>query len=552
MLRRSPTQIRMGNLLSFVAVLIGLVLLHTILFHYLMAREGREYSWMTGFYWTLTVMSTLGFGDITFQTDVGRLFSTVVLLSGVVFLLVLLPFTFIEFFYAPWMQAQAAARAPKVLPEKTSGHIILTTFDIVTNALIERLNLYHYSYVLLQSNLDDALRLHDLDYDVMVGDLDNPETYRRSRAEQAALVVSTASDMVNTNVAFTVREISETVPIITTANAAASVDILELAGSSHVLQFGEMLGQALARRVIGGSTLAHVIGQFDDLLIAEAVVGESDIAGQTLSQSRLRERLGITVLGLWERGRFEEAHPNTRISKGMVLVLAGAAEHIQQYNNLFLDAPKVDTPIIIIGGGRVGRATGKSLVERSLDYRIVEQMPERIRDPEKYVLGNAAELSVLKEAGIMTAPAVVITTHDDDTNIYLTIYCRRLRPDMQIISRATLERNIATLHRAGADFVMSYASMGASAIVNLLNRDSLLMVAEGLVVFSFDLPARLVGKSLAESGIREETNCNVVALQQNDKTIINPDPFKPLAAGTELILVGTVEAEARFLHLYAD
>ena len=26
--------------------------------------------------------------------------------------LVLLPFTFIEFFYGPWMQAQAAARAP--------------------------------------------------------------------------------------------------------------------------------------------------------------------------------------------------------------------------------------------------------------------------------------------------------------------------------------------------------------------------------------------------------------------------------------------------------
>nr|MBF0222247.1 hypothetical protein [Desulfobulbaceae bacterium] len=36
-----------------------------------MMYEGREFSWITGFYWTLTVMSTLGFGDITFQTDLG-------------------------------------------------------------------------------------------------------------------------------------------------------------------------------------------------------------------------------------------------------------------------------------------------------------------------------------------------------------------------------------------------------------------------------------------------------------------------------------------------
>ena len=54
--------------------------------------EGEQHSWITGFYWTLVVMTTLGFGDITFTSDVGRLFSILVLLSGVVLLLVMLPF----------------------------------------------------------------------------------------------------------------------------------------------------------------------------------------------------------------------------------------------------------------------------------------------------------------------------------------------------------------------------------------------------------------------------------------------------------------------------
>jgi hypothetical protein len=86
---------------------------YSVLFHLLMLYEGRQYSWITGFYWTLTTMSTLGFGDITFTSDAGKIFSVVVLLSGIVFLLVMLPFTFIQFFYAPWLEEQNKARAPR-------------------------------------------------------------------------------------------------------------------------------------------------------------------------------------------------------------------------------------------------------------------------------------------------------------------------------------------------------------------------------------------------------------------------------------------------------
>ncbi|MCG8619338.1 MAG: ion channel, partial [Desulfobacterales bacterium] len=74
-------------LIKFGLVLAFLFTLFSVLFHVLMVYEGREYSWMTGFYWTLTTMSTLGFGDITFHSDAGRFFSIVVLFSGIVFLL---------------------------------------------------------------------------------------------------------------------------------------------------------------------------------------------------------------------------------------------------------------------------------------------------------------------------------------------------------------------------------------------------------------------------------------------------------------------------------
>ena len=236
-------------LIKFFLVLIVMITLYSILFHFLMIFENRQFSWITGLYWTLTVMSTLGFGDITFTTDLGRLFSIFVLLSGVVFLLTMLPFTFIQFFYLPWLEAQSKARAPRRLPEDTAGHVILTNHDPVTMSLVDKLRQYGIQYVIVIKDVQKALELQDQHYKVAVGELGDPETYRRLKVEDAALVVAHIDDLMNTNIAFTVREISQKVPIAANADLGDSVDILELAGSTYVFQFTKILGQSLARRV---------------------------------------------------------------------------------------------------------------------------------------------------------------------------------------------------------------------------------------------------------------------------------------------------------------
>ncbi len=536
----------------FLALFLALVLAFSVLFHFIMASEGQRYSWVTGLYWTLTVMSTLGFGDITFTSDLGRFFSIVVLLSGMIFLLVLLPFTFIEFFYAPWMKLQESQRAPRKLPTSLSGHVLLCHHDPVTEALIPRLEQFQFPYALIVPNLEEALRLHDERVHVVVGDLDDPETYRACGVERAALVASTATDPVNVNVAFTVRELSASVPILTTANSAEAVDILELAGSTNVLRLGEMMGQSLARRITGGDALSHVIGTFDDLLIAEATVAGTPLVGKSIADCKLRETLGVTIAGVWERGTFVTPKPETVIAANTVLILAGSREQFQKYDELFCIYHNTEAPVVIIGGGRSGRATGAALARRGADYRIVESLAARIRDPAKYIHGDAASLDVLTRAGIMDAPAVVITPHEDDINTYLTIYCRRLRPDIQIITRATFERNISTIHRAGADFVMSYASMGANSILNVLKNADVLMLAEGLDVFRVPVPRALAGRNLANSGIRERTNCSVIALTDAEGKHINPSPESNLTEGDQLVIIGDVESERKFLAHYSS
>jgi len=549
-LQKETTRNNLKTLARLLGALAVIVLVYSVLFHVLMLREGREFSWFTGVYWTLTVMSTLGFGDVTFHTDLGRLFSMCVLLTGTVYMLILLPFSFIRFFYAPWMEAQSEARTLRRVPTETSGHVVLTNYDAVSSTLINKLKQYHYPYYLLIPTLGEALRLHDAGLKVVKGDLDNPEVYRRLQVERAAMVATTAADPVNTHVAFTVRELTDKVPIIATADDPASVDILELAGCTFVLEIPEMFGQSLARRVQGGDARAHVIGHYGELLIAETTVTGTPMVGKTLDEIGLRRDLGLSVVGVWQRGEFKTARPGTSVGASTVLVLAGVQEQLEKFDEQYRDYRISEAPTVIIGGGRVGRATARALSERGLGYRIVEQKEERVRDPDNTVVGSAAELTVLQRAGIDKAPAAIITTHDDDMNVYLTIYCRRLRPDMQIISRVALERNIPTLHRAGADFVMSYASMGANTVFNFLERGETLMVAEGLDVFKVDMPAALVGKTIAESGIRRKTGCTIIALESNGTTRTNPDPTRPLPANGQLILIGSAKGEGRFLESF--
>jgi Trk K+ transport system NAD-binding subunit len=325
---------------------------------------------------------------------------------------------------------------------------------------------------------------------------------------------------------------------------------MTLAGSTRVLRLTEVLGNALANRVIGGKVHANVIGAFDPLKIAEAPVNGTKLIGKTLRESALREQTGVTVVGIWERGVFHMPDIDARLGNATVLVLAGSEEQFHRYEERFHRAGTDEAYVLILGGGRVGRSVADVLNHRDIPHAIVEKNPLVARETSPYVVGSAADLDTLTKAGIGRATTVIITTQDDNTNIYLTIYCRRLRRDVHIVSRATLERNISTLHRAGADAVLSYASLGSNAIMHFLKADRVMMLAEGLDITRIPLPRRLSGSTLRSSGIRARTGCSVIALYSGDETIVNPDPNMRLSSDMEMLLVGRIDAINTFLSEY--
>ena len=238
--------------LRFAAALFCVVLLFSVIFHLVMLWEGREYSWMTGVYWTFTVMSTLGFGDITFHSDLGMFFSVIVLLTGLVGLLIVLPSVFMQFIYNPWLEAQKRREVQHSLPPTVRGHVIIVGLSPISKNLAQVLTRYGIYNVLLCASTQDALALMDQGLHAVVGDYDDVEVYRSLRADYARMVVALDTDVRNTNVAFTLRELNSMVPMVSRAEKEESIDILKLAGCTWVFQFRKLLGRSLTSRVVSG------------------------------------------------------------------------------------------------------------------------------------------------------------------------------------------------------------------------------------------------------------------------------------------------------------
>jgi len=125
---------------------------------------------------------------------------------------------------------------------------------------------------------------------------------------------------------------------------------------------------------------------------------------------------------------------------------------------------------ILCGFGRVGSAVFKELQKRNQKSIIIEKDREIVEkelwdDPNVLAIPeSAADEETLRAAGIKRARGVIITTGDDVDNLFITLTCRELNPDIWIVTRASKRENIKRLYRAGANRVISPEISGGEDI----------------------------------------------------------------------------------------
>jgi Trk K+ transport system NAD-binding subunit len=262
----------------------------------------------------------------------------------------------------------------------------------------------------------------------------------------------------------------------------------------------------------------------------------------------------VSIVAVWEGGTLVPADPDLELSAHSVPVVTGSLRQIEALNEFLVIYDANPHAVLLIGGGRVGRAAARALVQRDIPVRVVERNPELepkiAQVTDSYILGDAADRQVLDRAGIADAPSVLLTTHDDAVNIYLTIYCRRLNPEARTLTRVTHERNVQAIRRAGADFVLSYASFGVQSVFSLVQGSELVVLGEGVDLFHVPLPGSLAGKTLAEAKIGAVTGLNVIALREKGRVVTDLPPDRPLGRDATLISLGSAEQRERFARVF--
>src|SRR5699024_4692165 len=111
------------------------------------------------------------------------------------------------------------------------------------------------------------------------------------------------------------------------------------------------------------------------------------------------------------------------------------------------------------------------------------------------------------------------------------------------------EHNVATLYRAGADSVLSYAAIGATAMWNKLGRSHRVVIAEGSELFTVPMPSSISASRLKDQRIYELTGCHIVgALDANNELLGTAEVAA--AQASQLILLGDRHSERKFRKIY--
>jgi len=157
---------------------------------------------------------------------------------------------------------------------------------------------------------------------------------------------------------------------------------------------------------------------------------------------------------------------------------------------------------------------------------------------------------VLRAAGIEDARSVVLALPDDTATEFATLVIRDLNPDAEIVARAETAGAIQKTYRAGAEYVLSLATVSGRAIASEVLETEKILSVETQIECVRTTAAGLIGETLAGGRVRERTRSTVVAVERNGDLLTDLGPDFRFQRGDELVVVGTDADTNRFVELF--
>jgi Trk K+ transport system NAD-binding subunit len=227
-----------------------------------------------------------------------------------------------------------------------------------------------------------------------------------------------------------------------------------------------------------------------------------------------------------------------------VLLVTGREDQLEELKQLTLsDVRRFSRgKTIVIGHGEVGRTVTTALDQANLPHIVVDQMEMDGVD----VVGDATEAETLREAGLDDARTAILAMPDDMTTEFATLVIRDMSPQTEVIARVEETESVQKMYRAGADYVLSLATVSGRMIASTILDDEDVLSLDQQVEVVRTVAPNLVGQTLAGADVRSNTGCTVVGVERNGTVITDVGPDFRVETGDELIIAGTDDGVRQF------
>lgn len=527
-------------LASIILAVVGFTLAYQ---HGMQVFEGEERSLAESLMVVVQTYTTVGYGqDASFwSTPQMNLIMTGMQITGVFHLFIALPL-----FVIPWIQQALERSPPEALPDLTDHVVIVETLSL-GDTLVEELVSRETSYVVVEPDGDRAREMHDHGQVVVHGDPEDPETLEGINLAAASQVVVDSTDDRSPSIVLAVREVRPEIPISCIVRDPDLAPYMRYAGADTVLSPRQLLGRSMADKA--SSAVTDAIGEAVDLgrdlhIVELPVMPESALCDQRLDESRIRERTGASVLGVWLEGDFLASPPSgTVLDERSVLLVAGQEDQLEALTQLARSEARRRRPgpVVVLGLGEVGATVDEMLSGHGVSTTIVDDVEGQGAD----VVGDATHEEVQRDAGVGDAGAVVVALPDDTRAIFAILVAREINPNVEIVARANDSENVPKMYRAGADYVLSLASVSGRMVARSLFGEDVMTPASQIKMIRTGGEG-LAGQSLSEADVGNRTGCTVVAVERNGDVLTDLGPDFVVLWDDNVIVAGTDEDVQRF------
>ena len=323
----SRARIRIVLLAVLAAVALG-----TVVFHLL---EG--WSILDSLYVTAQTVTTVGFGDLTPRTPLGRLFATVFMMVGVGIVLYALTSTVQSIVHSELFAKYGHSRKMS----KLRNHFIICGAGRVGSHLMRSLRAVDGVFVVIESDQRKAEALMDTGVRVLVRDATLEASLIEAGVEHAhGLATCLPDDADNVYVVLTARDLNPNLHIVARAAEEQAESKLIRAGANRVVAptiiGGHRMAMALTKPAVGdfldSVTANHLELGFEQLEVAS----HSSLVERKLSETVIRSELNIVVVSIRRNDGEIIFNPSgeTKIEAGDMLIAIGNAESLKRLNVL--------------------------------------------------------------------------------------------------------------------------------------------------------------------------------------------------------------------------